>query len=175
MSFKKIQYALLILSFVFVSSVSVSAQAEVALEQTYANSCEFVKSDFKTYIRPNDLKTRLDQVRVYEKIIGDQQLIYDRLKANNQYRDGMKLTVQKQRDNLNKFKLKFESYDDVLKKILAMSCQTDASSTLSLVVSARTLRAEAQSLLDAQKTLTAESLVTLKDVASKTEPRVSEK
>lgn len=175
MRLKKIQYVLLSLSFVLMSSVSVQAQAEVGLQQTYANSCEFVKSDFKNYIRPNDLKTRLEQVRIYEKVISDQQLIYDRLKANNQYRDGMKLSVQNQRDNLNKFKLKFESYDDVLKQILAIDCQHYASSTLNLVNSARTLRGESQGLLDNQKTLTSAGLVSLQDVASKTEPRVSEK
>lgn len=172
---RRISYILLTLSFLVASSVSVGAQAEDALTQKYAGSCEFIKNDFKTYIRPNDLKGRLEQVRIYEKIISDQQSIYDRLKANNQYRDGMKLAVQNQKENLNNFKSKFESYDDVLKKILALDCRSNAGLTFNLISSARTLRNESQQILDKQKVLTSEGVMTLKEVVSKLEPRLSEK
>jgi hypothetical protein len=172
---RKISYFVFILLLSFGSFASAQSEIDTSLQKKYASSCEFVKSDFKTYIRPNDLKTRLEQVRIYEKIISDQQSVYDRLKANNQHRDGIKLSVQNQRDNLNSFKLKFEAYDDNLKKILALDCKNDSTSMGDLVGSARKLRNEAQQLLNYQKTLTAEGAAALKDVAAKLEPRVSEK
>lgn len=163
----------LILSLVFVGaySFSVNAQTEAALASQYASSCEFVKADFKTYIRPNDLKTRLDEARIYERIIKDQKSIYDRLKAHNQPRAGLKEAIDAQSNNLTLFKQSFEDYDDVLKKILALNCSTNSADLLSLVQSARQNRTKTRDYLTAQIDLTKKGLAAFQTI----EPNIDER
>lgn len=171
---RKSFYFILSLIFVLVYSGSVNAQADASLQQRYASSCEFVKADFKTYIRPNDLKVRLDEARIYERIIKDQKAIYVRLKTHNQPRDGLKVAVDAQANNLTSFKQNFEEYDDVLKKILALDCNTNSADTLSLVQSARENRIRARENLNTQIELTKNGLSAFQAIESKIDERSQE-
>ena len=163
---KKIPYFVAILLLGFSSFAAAQGEIDASLQKKYASNCEFVKSDFKTYIRPNDLKTRLDEVRIYEKIISDQNLIYKRLNANNQPRAGLKNSIANQVNNLSDFKIKFEAYDEVLRKILAGSDQL-----LSLVTDARQQRQQASELLARQNQITSESITVIDALASQISAR----
>lgn len=163
---KRILYFATILFLGLGSFASAQGEVDASLQQKYASNCEFVKSDFKTYIRPNDLKTRLDRVRIYEKIISDQNLIYKRLKANNQYRAGIKEVISKQANNLASFKQKFELYDSSAKKILDLDCSTKSDNLYVLVIDARTKRLDASTTLNNQGQVASEALVIMESASS---------
>jgi hypothetical protein len=162
----KIPYFVAILLLGFSSFAAAQGEIDASLQKKYASNCEFVKSDFKTYIRPNDLKTRLDEVRIYEKIISDQNLIYKRLNANNQPRAGLKNSITNQVNNLSDFKIKFEAYDEVLRKILAVNCSSGSDQLLSLVTDARQQRQQASELLARQNQITSEGITVIDALAS---------
>lgn len=168
---KKIPYFVAILLLGFSSFAAAQGEIDASLQKKYASNCEFVKSDFKTYIRPNDLKTRLDEVRIYEKIISDQNLIYKRLNTNNQPRAGLKNSIANQVNNLSDFKIKFEAYDEVLRKILAVNCSSGSDQLLSLVTDARQQRQQASELLARQNQITSESTAVIDALASQISAR----